>query len=54
MCVSGRLSVGLIRWTGKYDNVSFRIKTPFSGVSDHSRENSINNKKNETKLNSIA
>ena len=26
----------------------------FSGVSDHSRENSINDKKNETKLNSIS
>ena len=29
ICVSGRLSVGLIGWTGKYDNISFRIKTPF-------------------------
>ena len=29
MSVSGRLSVGLIRCTGKYDNISFRIKTPF-------------------------
>ena len=29
MSVSGRLSDGLIRWTGKYDNISFRIKTPF-------------------------
>ena len=28
MCVSGRLKCGLIRWTGKYDNISFRIKTP--------------------------
>ena len=27
--VSGRLSVGLIRCTGKYNNISFRIKTPF-------------------------
>ena len=26
--MSGRLSVGLIRCTGKYDNISFRIKTP--------------------------
>ena len=30
MCVLGRLKCGLIRWTGKYDNISFRIKTPFS------------------------
>ena len=30
MCVSGRLKCGLIRWTGKYDNISFRIKTPYS------------------------
>ena len=29
MSVSGRLSVGLIRCTGRYDNISFRIKTPF-------------------------
>ena len=29
MCVSGRLSVGLIRCTGKYDHISFRIKTPY-------------------------
>ena len=29
MSVSGRLSDGLIRWTSKYDNISFRIKTPF-------------------------
>ena len=29
MCVSGRLKCGLIRWTGQYDNISFRIKTPF-------------------------
>ena len=29
MCVSGRLKCGLIRWTGKYDNISFRIKTSF-------------------------
>ena len=29
MCVSGRLSVGVIRRTGKYDNISFRIKTPY-------------------------
>ena len=32
MSVSGRLSVGLIRCTGKYDNISFRIKTPFLPV----------------------
>ena len=31
MSVLGRLSVGLIRCTGKYDNISFRIKTPFRG-----------------------
>ena len=30
MCVLGRLKCGLIRWTGKYDNISFRIKAPFS------------------------
>ena len=39
MCVSGRLKCGLIRWTGKYDNISFRIKTPFllasHGVNGH-------------------
>ena len=29
MCVSGMLKCGLIRWTGKYDNISFRIKTPY-------------------------
>ena len=29
MSVSGRLSVGLVRCTGKYDNISFRIKNPF-------------------------
>ena len=29
VCVSGRLSVGLIRWTSKYDNISFRIKSPY-------------------------
>ena len=29
ICVSGRLSDGLIGWTGKYVNISFRIKTPF-------------------------
>ena len=29
MCVSGRLKCGLIRWTGKYDNISFRIRTPY-------------------------
>ena len=29
MSVSGRLSVGLIRCTGRYDNISFRIKTPY-------------------------
>ena len=29
MCVSGGLKCGLIRWTGKYDNISFRIKTPY-------------------------
>ena len=32
MCVSGKLSVGLIRCTGKYDNISFRIKTPYLNV----------------------
>ena len=29
MSVSGRLSVGLVRCAGRYDNISFRIKTPF-------------------------
>ena len=29
MSVSGELSVGLIRCTGRYDNISFIIKTPF-------------------------
>ena len=29
MSVSGRSSVGLIRCTGRYDNISFRIKTPY-------------------------
>ena len=29
MCVSGRLKCGLIRWTGRYDNISFGIKTPY-------------------------
>ena len=32
MSVSGRLSVGLIRCTGKYDNISFKIKTPFFNI----------------------
>ena len=30
MSVSGELSVGLIRCTGRYGNISFIIKTPFS------------------------
>ena len=34
MSVSGGLSDGLIRWTGKYDNISFRIKTPYSVLFD--------------------
>ena len=29
MSVSGELSVGLIRCTGRYDNISFIIETPF-------------------------
>ena len=29
MSVSGELRVGLIRSTGRYDNISFIIKTPF-------------------------
>ena len=29
MSVSGELRVGLIRCTGRYDNISFIIKTPF-------------------------
>ena len=29
MSVSGELSVGLIRCTGRYDNISFIIKTPY-------------------------
>ena len=32
MSVLGRLSDGLIRWTGKYDNKSLRIKTPYVPV----------------------
>ena len=32
MSVSGELSVGLIRCTGRYDNISFIIKTPFHRV----------------------
>ena len=28
MSVSGELRVGLIRCTGRYDNISFTIKTP--------------------------
>ena len=41
-------------FTGKYGNMNFKIKITFSGVSDHSHENSINDKKNETKLNSMS
>ena len=29
MSVSGDLRVGLIRCTGRHDNISFVIKTPF-------------------------
>ena len=29
MSVLGELRVGLIRCTGRYDNISFRIKTPY-------------------------
>ena len=32
MSVSGRLSVGLIRCTDRYDNISFRTKTPFTYI----------------------
>ena len=42
MCVSGRLKCGLIRWTGKYDNISFRIKTssPVESKCQTAEENS--------------
>ena len=46
MFVLGRLKCGLIRWTGKYDNISFRIKSPFAiiytwEVKENGQEQSI-------------
>ena len=38
MCVSGRLKCGLIRWAGKYDNISFRIKTPYHKIKHYTCE----------------
>ena len=32
MSVSGELRVGLIRCTGRYDNMNFIIKTPYSNL----------------------
>ena len=53
--MSGNLEIGLESDAQiGIDNISFIVKTTFSGVFDHSHEKSINGKKNETKLNSIA
>ena len=50
MNVSGRLSDGLIRWTGKYDNISFRIKTPSLDISlQHKNEASCEFSKKKKK-----
>ena len=40
----------LFKCSGKYIDIYFILKITFSGVSDHSRENSVNDKKNESKF----